>query len=84
MHIHGTQLNMNPINPYSAAAEKALAAQRAANGRKKPVKKATVTEVASSPEAAFMIGQWMDSRHTPVQSDDPYQAAASGKDPDFG
>jgi hypothetical protein len=31
-----------------------------------------------------MLGQWMDSRHSQVESEDQYHASASGKDPDFG
>ena len=38
MHIHGNQSNPNPINPYAAAAEKALAANRSSNIRKKLLK----------------------------------------------
>ena len=63
MHIHASQINMNPVNPYSAAAEKAIAAQRAANIRKKLMKSASDIEGVSSPDEAYMIGQWMDSRY---------------------
>jgi hypothetical protein len=84
MHIHGSQMNPNAVNPYSAAAEKAVAAQRAADVRKKLMKSATDIEGVSSPEEAFMVGQWMDSRHSQVQSQDQYHASAAGKDPDFG
>jgi len=84
MHIHGSQLNPLALNPYSAAAEKAIAAQRAADLRKKLMKSAAEIEGVSSPEEAFMIGQWMDSRHSQVLTGDEYHAAESGKDPDFG
>ena len=68
MHIHGSQMNPNTVNPYSAAAEKAVARQRAAAVRKKLMKRATDIEGASSPEEAFMVGQWIDSRRSQVQS----------------
>jgi hypothetical protein len=84
MHIHGSQMNPNAVNPFSAAAEKAVAAQRAADVRKKLMKSATDIEGVSSPEEAFMVGQWMDSRHSQVQSQDQYHASAAGKDPDVG
>jgi hypothetical protein len=84
MHIHGSQMNPNAVNPYSAAAEKAVAAQRAADVRKKLMKSASDIDGVSSPEEAFMVGQWMDSRHSQVQSQDQYHASAAGKDPDFG
>ena len=84
MHIQRSQMNITSVNPYSAAAEKAVAAQRAADVRKKLMKSATDIEGVSSPEEAFMVGQWMDSRHSQVQSQDQYHASAAGKDPDFG
>jgi hypothetical protein len=85
MHIHATQMNMNSACLYSAAgAEKAAAAQRAADVRKKLMKSASDIEGASSPEEAFMISQWTDSRHSQVESADQYHAGASGKVPDFG
>jgi hypothetical protein len=88
MRIHSSQISLNTVNPYSAAAEKAAAAQRAADVRKKLLKGVAEIEGAPTPEEAFMIGQWMDSRHSQVQSQDQnnaqYHAGASGKDPDFG
>ena len=84
MRIHGNLLNLNAVNPYFAAAEKAAAAQRAADVRKKLTKSAADIERAASPEEAFMLGQWVDSRHSPVESENQYRAGASGKDPDFG
>ena len=59
MRIHGNQMNLNTVNPYSAAAEKALAAQRAANGRKKLVKRVDVAEAAATPEETLLISSWM-------------------------
>jgi hypothetical protein len=85
MHIHATQMNMNSASLYSAAgAEKAAAAQRAADVRRKLMKSASDIEGVSSPDEAFMIGQWIDSRHSQVESVDQYHTAASGRDSDFG
>ena len=64
MHIHGNQMNPNPVNPYSAAAEKAIAAQRSSNTRKKPLKRAVEVENPPSPDEAFMVGRWMGSRYS--------------------
>jgi len=61
MHVHGNQFNLNPVNPYAAAAEKAMAMRRTAGGRKKPVKSAQATESASTPEEALMISSWMNA-----------------------
>jgi hypothetical protein len=84
MHIHGNQLNVNAVNPFSAAAEHAAAAQSAADIRKKLIKSASEIEGAATPEESLLIGQWMDSRHSQVQSEEQYHASASGKDPEFG
>jgi hypothetical protein len=58
MHIHASQMN---INPYSAAAEKAVAAQRAADVRKKLMKSAQQIEGEVTPEAGLMIDRWSES-----------------------
>jgi hypothetical protein len=85
MHIHASSMNMNSASLYSAAgAEKAAAEQRAADIRRKLMKSASDIEGVPSPDEAFMIGQWMDSRHSQVESADQYHASASGKVPDFG
>ncbi len=84
MHIHGNQMNLNAVNPYSAAAENAAAAQRAANVRKKLMKSASDIEGVSSPEEAFMLGHWMDSTQSPPQNDAEYHTSTAGKDSDFG
>jgi hypothetical protein len=88
MHDHGTQMNMYPVNAYSAAAENALAAQRAADVRKKLAKSAASVEGAASPEEDFMIGQWTEGAHgaaiNPVDSPSEDEYHATGKVPDFG
>jgi hypothetical protein len=85
MHIHGNLMSVNAANLYSAAqGERAAAAQRAAETRRKLLKSAAEPEAASSPDEAFMIGQWMDARHSQVLTGDEYHAAVSGKDPDLG
>jgi hypothetical protein len=71
MHIQQSQLNIHPVNPYSAAAEKALAAQRAAAVRKKLLKSAKEIEGASPAEEALMIGRWMDSRYNQGRKEKP-------------
>jgi hypothetical protein len=71
MHIQRSQMNSNAVNPYAAAAEKAMAAQRAATVRKKLIKSARALEGATNPEEAFMIGRWMDSRYSQGRSEKP-------------
>jgi hypothetical protein len=85
MHIHGNLMSIQTANFYSAALEeKAAAARRAADVRRKLARSAVDMEAEASPDAAFLVGQWLDSRHSQVQSEDEYHASASGKDPDFG
>jgi len=84
MHIHGSQTNLNPVNAYSAAADKAAAAQHAAYLRRKLTRNAQNIEGAPPPAEGVMIGQWVDSRHSQVESQDQYRTSVSGKDPDFG
>jgi hypothetical protein len=85
MHIHGNSMTVNAANFYSAGQnEKTAAAERAAEVRKKLLKGASQIEGAATPEETLMIGQWLDSRHSQVQSEDGYRTAASGKDVDFG
>jgi hypothetical protein len=85
MHIHASSMNMNSASLYSAAgAEKAAAAQCAADIRRKLMKSASDIEGVASPDQTYMIGQWMDARHSQVLSGDEYHAAASGKDPELG
>jgi len=54
-------MNLNPVNPYAAAAEKAMAAQRTTGGRKKPVKSAHVAVCGSTSEETLMISSWMNA-----------------------
>jgi hypothetical protein len=85
MHIRGNSMSINAASFYSSAQnEKAAAAQRAADVRKKLLKGASEIEGATTPEETLLIGQWMDSRHSQVERADQYRASASGKDSDFG
>jgi hypothetical protein len=85
MHIHGNSMSVNAANFYSATQEeRAAAAQRAASVRKKLIKNASEMEGEATPEETLLIGQWMDSRHSQLQSEGQYSDSVSGKDPDFG
>lgn len=61
MRIH-SQTSLNAINPYSAAAEKAVAAQRAAQTRKKLLKASCAAESDLKPDEAFLVAEWMSTR----------------------
>ena len=86
MHIHNTQLSVNAINsinPYSAAAERAAAAQKAADVRRKLMKSAGGLDSSASPEEVVLLGKWMGSGQSQGQEDVEYRTADAGKDSDF-
>jgi hypothetical protein len=85
MHIHGNSMNINAANFYSVGnGEKSAAAARAVEVRKRLLKGAASVDAAATPEETAMVGRWLDSRHSQVESDAEYHAAAAGRDPDFG
>ena len=84
MHINGKQMNLNSVNPYAAAAEKATAAQRTGNGRRKLKKTGGHTESMSSPNQVFLLGKWMAPRRGQTPGDLEYHTETAGKNPDFG
>ncbi len=79
MHIHAGSMNLNSARHSSAAgAEKAAAAQRAAEVRKKLRKRSQALDGAASTEETWMIDNWLNADTSPNRD------AAYGKDPDFG
>lgn len=78
MHIHGNSMAVNAANLYSAAqGERAAAAQRAAEIRGRLLKGASEIEGAATPEETLMIGQWLDSRHSQIQSEEQYHSSTA-------
>lgn len=85
MHIHGQLLNVQGAGFYGVSnGERAAAAQRAAETRKRLLKAGQNEPSDASPEETALIGQWLDARHSQVLSADEYRPAASGRDADFG
>jgi hypothetical protein len=87
MHIHGNSMNVNSASFYSVGnGEKAAAAERAADVRKRLLKGAAAVDGTASPEETLLIGHWLDGREVNGQpGQDDYQSySASGRDPDFG
>jgi hypothetical protein len=64
MHIQSRQMKLNPVNPYSAAAEWAIAGQQIADGSKNLIKSAKGVEGISSPEEASLLAKWMDTGYS--------------------
>ena len=86
MHVHPSAIAQHAINTYASGNQRAAAAQRAAEVRKKLLKAARGEgeQVSADPDATLFIGQWLDSRHSQTLPASEYHTAASGKDPDFG
>jgi hypothetical protein len=85
MHIHGSISNIQGAGFYGVSnGERAAAAQRAAETRKRLLKAGQNGSDDLSPEETALIGHWLDARHSQVLGEDEYRAAASGRDPDFG
>jgi hypothetical protein len=84
MHIHLNGVGMQ--SAYGAANnERAAAAERAAEVRKRLLKAGQSTEASSDSGdgVSLLIGQWTDSRHSEVLPAAQYHEAAEGDDPDF-
>jgi hypothetical protein len=69
MHVHGNQMNFNALNPYAAAAEKAISAQRATEVRKRLLKGAAEIDGAPIPGEAWLIDRWRGSGESHSQSE---------------
>ena len=76
MHAHGSHMNINGGNPFFAAAENAIAAQRSTHVRKRGMKKTATTALVASPEEALMIARWMDGGRSLVPSKSEPSAGA--------
>jgi hypothetical protein len=85
MHIHGANANNCAANLHSAANDvRAIAAQRAADVRKRLLKSGQNVEVELSPDQLLMIRQWLGNRQGQGQTDDRDSSGPYGKDSDFG
>jgi len=85
MHIHKNSMASIAADIYSSAqAERAAATRRAAEVRKKLLKGASDIGSVATAEETLMISQWMDGRHSQVQTEDQYHSSAAGKDTDLG
>lgn len=87
MHIHGNSMHIQSANFSSARLQNraALEAQRAAETRKRLLKKSQSLEAESSADAdaVLLIGHWLDPQAQDEQNQDGYRDAAEGRDPDF-
>ena len=86
MHIHGSPFSIQSASLSAAPGERAAAAQRAAEVRKRLLKSAASIEAApdSDPGATLLAGLWLGSRHSQVLPQDEYHSAAADKHPELG
>jgi hypothetical protein len=72
MHIHGNSMNVHESSLYAAAGtEKAAAAQRAAETRKKLQMKAQEVDSSSIPDETVMISHWLNPQPGPFETPGP-------------
>jgi hypothetical protein len=85
MHIHGDALTISQASLYNTAqGERAAAAKRAEDVRKKLLNRAAGLEAGTSAEEEFMIGHWLGAPASKVESDDEYHTSSAGRDTFFG
>ncbi len=88
MHIHG----MNPQSAFLASlanSERAAAAARAEETRKKLLRSAQSIAAESAPgdsdlDSAQWASQWQSAQNNEGLAGDEYHPSIPGKDPDFG
>lgn len=61
MRTYRSPINLNPVNPFCAAAEKVAAEQKPLQARKKPVKRALGVQSWAGLDLAFAVGEWMNA-----------------------
>ena len=85
MHIHGNSMNINAANFYSVGSgERNVAAQRAADIRKRLQKGAAVPEGTPAADEASLIDHWLGARPGHSEAAAEFHSYAFGKDSDFG
>lgn len=83
MHIHPSAIGLHPINTCAAGNERAAAAERASQVRKRLLKASQSAPAGLTPEANLLVGRWLDSRYSQVLPGAGYQPASEGEDPGF-
>lgn len=85
MHIHGNLITLSAMNPYSAAADRAInSAQKAASVRKKLATAAAETVSSSSPEEEMLVAAFAGAAHPQKLPGDEHHSSDTGKDSGFG
>ena len=83
MQITSRDDNLKPVNPYFAASEKAFAALRPSQSRKKPIKRAAGIESTVCFTQTFMAGPWMSGIRNPCEEQHIENEQELGSNPLF-
>ena len=72
MHIHGNSMHINPASFNSASLQdRAAAAQRAAETRKRLLKAAQLDAADAADEESLLVGRWLHTQAIPLHGGDP-------------
>jgi hypothetical protein len=76
MHIHANDLNVQAASLAGAGSYRAENAERAAKTRRRLHKAAQTIDAtapeASDPSASFLVGEWLNLRHSHALAEDEY------------
>jgi hypothetical protein len=84
MHTHGASLNVQGANFASISnGERAAAAQRAAEVRKRLLRNAQTAGGDTTPEETMLIGNWLNVCHNQSLAEDEYHTSTPAEDSDL-
>jgi hypothetical protein len=84
MRTYRSPINLNPVNPFCAAAEKVAAERKPLQARKKPVKRALGVQSWAGLDLAFAVGEWMNAGKCRAAGEFPGPADVSGEKTKLG
>jgi len=83
MHIHRAAIDLHSINTCAAQSDRAIAAQRSAEVRKRLLNRAQSIAADASPEESLFLGHWLDYRNCQPLPNDEYHPSSHREDPYF-
>lgn len=83
MPMNGSTINPDPVNPYYAASDKAVAGQRPFQPRKRAMKRAAGVQAWAGSDHAILFGQGVNGGRTQAASEDLRPANSSGENPNL-
>jgi hypothetical protein len=83
MRTYRSSTNLNPVNPFCAAAEKVAAERKPLQGRKRSMKRALGVQSWAGAELVFAIGEWMNAGKCGAMGESSSPAEAFSEKPEF-